>query len=179
MLFKSKDGLLVRAQGAWISDPEIANVIKFIEQHSNVQFDDRFAKKLGTIKEEEVDLFAEDEGSGNRETGKEEAAAAREQVKAEENASDFKKAVECIINTNRASTSHFQRKLGWGYNHSAKIMDMLEDAGIIGPQSGAGPRQIVMDQQQLLEIFNGNTANATAPAAELPVNTEPPSENIA
>ena len=182
MLFKSKDGLLIRAQGAWISDPEIANIIKFIEQHSNVQFDDRFAKKLGTIKEEEVDLFADPaEDAAN---AKAEAESAREQVKAEENASDFKKAVECIINTNRASTSHFQRKLGWGYNHSAKIMDMLEDAGIIGPQSGAGPRQIIMDQQQLLNIFNG-TGGATAaegdstpdspPANDLETPTE---ENI-
>ena len=170
MLFKSKDGLLIRAQGAWISDPEIANVIRFIEQHSNVQFDDRFAKKLGTIKEEEVDLFAEDTSS---EGGKEEAAAQREQVKAEENASDFKKAVECIINTNRASTSHFQRKLGWGYNHSAKIMDMLEDAGIIGPQSGAGPRQIVMDQQQLLDIFNGSGPSAGATPAEPDTASDP------
>ena len=114
-----------------------------------------------------------------------EAESAREQVKAEENASDFKKAVECIINTNRASTSHFQRKLGWGYNHSAKIMDMLEDAGIIGPQSGAGPRQIVMDQQQLLDIFNGNgTAGSAAVAAPAeieptPVNTESTTEENA
>ena len=152
MLFKSKDGQLIRAQGAWISDEEIARVIGFIEQHSNVQFDPRFAKKLGTIKEEEVDIFADPEEDAAN--AKAEQESAREQVKAEENASDFKKAVECIINTNRASTSHFQRKLGWGYNHSAKIMDMLEDAGIIGPQSGAGPRQIVMDQQQLLDIFN-------------------------
>ena len=182
MLFKSKDGLLIRAQGAWISDPEIANIIKFIEQHSNVQFDDRFAKKLGTIKEEEVDLFADP--ADDAAYAKAEAERAREQVKAEENASDFKKAVECIINTNRASTSHFQRKLGWGYNHSAKIMDMLEDAGIIGPQSGAGPRQIIMDQQQLLDIFNG-TGGATAaegdstpdspPANDLETPTE---ENI-
>ena len=162
MLFKSKDGLLIRAQGAWISDPEIANVISFIEKHSNVQFDQRFTKKLGTIKEDEVDLFADpDEDAAS---AKAEAESAREQVRAEENASDFKKAVECIINTNRASTSHFQRKLGWGYNHSAKIMDMLEDAGIIGPQSGAGPRQIIMDQQQLLDIFNGGGAG-TAPTA--------------
>ena len=155
MLFKGKDGLLVRAQGAWISDDEITRITSFIEQHSNPSFDDRFAKKLSTIKEEEVDLFAEDDDSGS--SGAEDAAAQREQVKAEENASDFKKAVECIINTNRASTSHFQRKLGWGYNHSAKIMDMLEDAGVIGPQIGAGPRQIIMDQDQLLAVFNGDS----------------------
>ena len=165
MLFKSKDGLLIRAQGAWISDPEIAAVVSFIEQHSVVQFDPRFAKKLGTIKEEEVDLYADDadDAQGGAASG---AAAQREQVKAEESANDFKRAVECIINTNRASTSHFQRKLGWGYNHSAKIMDMLEEAGIIGPQSGAGPRQIIMDQDQLLAVFNGSgTAGAAADAA--------------
>ena len=160
MLFKTKDGQLIRAQGAWISDPEIANITRFIEQHSDTQFDDRFTKKLGTIQEKEVDLFAEEEdGDGSSAA---DAARDREQVKAEENASDFKKAVECIINTNRASTSHFQRKLGWGYNHSAKIMDMLEDAGIIGPQVGAGPRQIIMDQDQLMAVFNGNNDNNTS-----------------
>ena len=106
---------------------------------------------LDTIKEEEVDLFGDDSG------GKGEPGPSPEQVKAEENASDFKKAVECIINTSRASTSHFQRKLGWGYNHSAKIMDMLEDAGVIGPQIGAGPRQIIMDQEQLLSVFNSGS----------------------
>ena len=178
MLFKSKDGLLVRAQGAWISDPEIANVVKFIEEHSNVQFDQRFTKKLGTIKEEEIDLFADPEEDAAN--AKAEAESARAQVKAEENASDFKKAIECIINTNRASTSHFQRKLGWGYNHSAKIMDMLEDAGVIGPQSGAGPRQIIMDQQQLLAIFNGNGSDAGVPApvpGEAIPGTEPATED--
>ena len=166
MLFKGKDGLLIRAQGAWISDAEIARVTEFIEQHSNVQFDDKFAKNLGRVKEAAIeDPFAALDEEKDADAAKAEAAEAREQVKAEENASDFKKAVECIINTNRASTSHFQRKLGWGYNHSAKIMDMLEDAGIIGPQSGAGPRQIIMDQAQLLAVFNGSAANGSDPLA--------------
>ena len=165
MLFKSKDGLLIRAQGAWISDQEIASVTRYIEEHSSTEFDDRFTNKLSTIKEEEIDIFADE--TGGSDTGKDAAAAAKEQVKAEENASDFKKAVECIINTNRASTSHFQRKLGWGYNHSAKIMDMLEDAGIIAPQSGAGPRQIIRDQDQLLAVFNGGRDEAfAAPGGE-------------
>ena len=166
MLFRGKDNVLVRAQGAWISDEEIANVTGFIEQHSNTQFDDRFAKKLGTIKEAEVDIFADPEAEAAEE--KEEAAAAKAQLKADENASDFKKAVECIIETHRASTSHFQRRLGWGYNHSAKIMDQLEDAGVIGPQQGAGPRPIVMDQDQLAAILNGDDTAGTANASPAP-----------
>ena len=62
MLFKGKDGLLIRAQGAWISDAEIASVTEFIGQHSNVQFDDKFALKLGRVKEAAIeDPFASNE----------------------------------------------------------------------------------------------------------------------
>ena len=163
MLFRGKNGLLIRAQGAWISDGEIANVTQFIEQHANTQFDEKFSKNLGRVKEAGIeDPFAaldEEDGGG----AKEEAAAAREQVKASEDADLYKRALEVIINTNRASVSHFQRRLGIGYNHAAKLCDKLEDAGVIGPQQGAGPRPIIMDQQQLLAIFNGN---GSAPAAD-------------
>ena len=157
MLFRGKDGLLIRAQGAWISDDEINRVTEFIEQHSNVQFDESFSKNLGRVKEAGIeDPFA---ALNEEENGADAAAAAqaqREQVKADAAASDFKKAIECVINTHRASTSHFQRQLGWGYNHAAKILDMLEAKGIVAPQSGAGPRQIIMDQDQLMAVFNGS-----------------------
>ena len=154
MLFKSKDGALIRAQGAWISDPEIEAVVGFIEQHAKPDFDPRFTKKLETIKEEEVDLFADPEAEA--EGQKAAAEEQRAQVKADAAASDFKKAVECIINTQRASTSHFQRQLGWGYNHAAKILDELTARGIVSPPSGMGARQIVMDQDQLVAILNGD-----------------------
>ena len=158
---EAADALLAKIGTSYDGDPlaltQIAAVTQFIEQHSATQFDDRFTKKLSTLKEQEVDLYGE--GDDNAEAGRAAAQEAREQVKAENDASDFKKAIECIINTQRASTSHFQRKLGWGYNHSAKIMDMLEDAGVIGPQIGAGPRQIIMDQEQLLSVFNSNSGD--------------------
>ena len=153
MLFRTADGLLIRAQGAWISDPEIERITQFIEQHAKTQFDEKFTKKLSSIKEAELDPFAEsDEENGE---GADSAPTRRELVKAAAEADDYKKAIECIINTNRASTSHFQRRLGWGYNHAAKILDLLEQKGIVSGQQGAGPRQILMDQQQLVDIFNG------------------------
>ena len=178
MLFRGKDGLLIRAQGAWISDAEIANVTNFIEQHSSTQFDSTFATKLGRVKEASIeDPFASNEDDpDNQEAPQETPAATREQLKADENASDFKKAVKCIIETNRASTSHFQRRLGWGYNHSAKIMDMLEDAGVIGPQSGAGPRPIVMAPEELLALYNGNDG-AAATDADTPSDTNETKED--
>jgi len=153
MLFRGKDGNLTRAQGALITDGEIESIVHFISQHATTQFDDRFAKKLDTIKEEEVDLFAEPEGD---DPGAK--ASAREQIKADAAASDFKKAIECIINTQRASTSHFQRQLGWGYNHAAKILDQLAEKGIVSQPSGMGARQIIMDQDQLVAILGGGDA---------------------
>jgi S-DNA-T family DNA segregation ATPase FtsK/SpoIIIE len=167
MLFRTAEGILIRAQGAWISDPEIARITNFIEQHANPQFDEKFAKKLGTIKEAEIDPFAD--ADGESEEPKESGPSAREMVKAAAEADDFKKAIECIINTNRASTSHFQRRMGWGYNHAAKILDLLEQKGIVSPQQGAGPRQITMDRMQLMEQLNGgevSEVNAAEPEAD-------------
>ena len=165
MLFKGKDGRLIRAQGAWISDGEIANITNFIQEHSNLEFDELFAKKLGRVKEATIDdPFASNEDDPDNQQ-QNDAPTAREQVKASEDADLFKRALECIINTNRASVSHFQRKLGIGYNHAAKLCDRLEDAGVIGPQQGAGPRPIIMDQQQLLAIFNGGGAAVAGQSA--------------
>ena len=179
MLFRGKDGLLIRAQGAWISDAEIANVTGFIEQHSSTQFDSTFATKLGRVKEASIeDPFATNEDDPDNQTQPtDEPAVSREQLKADENASDFKKALKCIIETNRASTSHFQRRLGWGYNHSAKIMDMLEDANVIGPQSGAGPRPIVMSPEELLALYNGGNTGDGADAATATTTTTETEEN--
>jgi len=164
MLFKGKDGLLIRAQGAWISDGEIASITDFIQEHSNTQFDEKFATKLGRVKEASIeDPFASNEDDpDNQPGGADDTPSAKEMVKANEDADLFKRALECIINTNRASVSHFQRRLGIGYNHAAKLCDRLEDAGVIGPQQGAGPRPIIMDQQQLLAIFNGGGQDAGA-----------------
>ena len=180
MLFKGKDNTLVRAQGAWISDEEIANVTSFIEEHSEVQFDEKFATKLGRVKEAAIeDPFAsnEDDPDNQEKPVAEERQAERELVKAAANADDFKKAVECIINTKRASTSHFQRQMGWGYNHSAKIMDMLTERGIISPQQGMGPRTILLDQDQLIAIMNGGDAAQAVAGGDDSGTNETPAED--
>ncbi len=175
MLFRSKDGLLVRAQGAWISDDEIARITGFIEEHSSTQFDKKFADKLGKVKEASVeDPFADntDDPDNQKADGEEDAQGAAT-VKAAEDADLYKRALECVINTQRASTSHFQRRLGIGYNHAARLCDKLEDAGVIGPQRGAGPRQILMSQDQLMAIFNGGDVSSVAAPTESAADAEP------
>jgi len=61
----------------------------------------------------------------------------------------FEEAARFIITSNTASTSSLQRRYSIGYNRAGKIMDQMEAAGIVGPASGAKPRQVLMDSLQL------------------------------
>lgn len=60
--------------------------------------------------------------------------------------SDYERVIALIRKTGKASISHFQRCLGFGYNHSAELMDRLESAGLVGTQKGAGPREVFWDK---------------------------------
>ena len=62
--------------------------------------------------------------------------------------------------------------MGWGYNHAAKILDMLTERGIVSAPQGMGPRQIIMSQEELLAVFNGNDAGTPADGAD--ATAEPP-----
>ena len=55
----------------------------------------------------------------------------------------YARALEVVRTTYRASASHLQRKMGIGYNHAARLIDLLEERGVIGPQVGAQPREIL------------------------------------
>ncbi len=156
MLFKSKDGELIRAQGAWISDDEINRITGFIQEHSAQQFDEAFKSKLDRVK------IAKDD-DGNVIDDDQDKPTRREIAKAASTASDIKKAIACLINTKRASVSHFQRQMSWGYNHATVILDKLADQGIVSQASGMGPRQILMDVDQLERLL---AEDETAPASE-------------
>ena len=62
----------------------------------------------------------------------------------------YNRALEVVRMTRRASTSHLQRRMGIGYNHAARLIDLLEDRGVIGPAKGAGPRDILIDLDSAL-----------------------------
>ncbi|MBR3354920.1 MAG: DNA translocase FtsK, partial [Oscillospiraceae bacterium] len=63
----------------------------------------------------------------------------------------FEEAVNVVLEQGGASTSMLQRKLRLGYARAARIIDEMEDAGIIGPSEGSKPRQILITKQQWLE----------------------------
>lgn len=183
MLFRTKEGLLIRAQGAWVTDGEIDRITDFISEHANVQFDKTFAGKLAKVKEAEIkDPFADNEddpdnappppeGTSSVVTANGGVAPAGMTGSKEEEL--YNRALDVVRLTRRASTSHLQRRMGIGYNHAARLIDLLEDRKIIGPAKSAGPRDILVD----LDAMAAGNADPESPAeAEGPVAGEPSAE---
>ena len=61
----------------------------------------------------------------------------------------YQQALDVLRSTKRASTSMIQRRLRIGYNRAARIMDLMEDKGIVGPENGSSPREILVDLDSL------------------------------
>ena len=114
---------LVRSQGAFVADEEITDIVEFItRKNGEPQFDEQFQRNI-----EEGDDSESDSPAGDWDD---------ELVPA---------AIDVIRNSKRASTSMLQRRLKIGYNRAARIMEILEDEGMVGPENGSSPREILMD----------------------------------
>jgi S-DNA-T family DNA segregation ATPase FtsK/SpoIIIE len=61
----------------------------------------------------------------------------------------YQQAIEVLKSTKRASTSMLQRRLRIGYNRAARIMEIMEEKGIVGPENGSSPREILVDLDSL------------------------------
>jgi DNA segregation ATPase FtsK/SpoIIIE, S-DNA-T family len=111
---------LIRAQGVLVTDNEIHAVVEFISKQSPPAFDTTMHEKLQSSSAPEEEVTAEDEEL-------------------------VEKCIEIIRQEKRASTSLLQRRLRLGYTRAARIVDILEQRGILGPGEGAKPREILVD----------------------------------
>lgn len=125
----------VRVQGCFISDEEVEELCNFVKNQGESQYDESIAKEIEAkaVQDKKSSPF-EDDGDG-------------EQLDVL-----FEKAVDIVLETGTASTSFLQRKLSVGYARGAKIIDQLEEKGIIGPSNGAKGREILITRQQWLEM---------------------------
>jgi S-DNA-T family DNA segregation ATPase FtsK/SpoIIIE len=114
----------VRAQGAFVSDDEINGIVDYLKVNGPPQI-------IEEVKEQ-IDSAGEDDVLGQGGDDSDEDPMIR-------------KAIEIIRSTKRASTSNLQRKLSIGYNRAARIMDELEDRGLVGPDTPGQGREILMD----------------------------------
>ena len=115
-----------RIQGSFITDGEIAKLIKFTIEQQQAQYDETFTK-LDSIEDGDVDI-----GSGG--------SGAVDDV----DDSIYNEVVDFVIRGQKASASLIQRKFSVGYNRAARLIDLLEERGIIGPQNGSKPRTVLV-----------------------------------
>ena len=125
-----------RIQGTFVRDEEISRVLDFIKSSATVQYDEAMIEAM------EKHAIQD---------GKKGASSADAD---EETGSDpmFKQAVEVVIDAGQASTSLLQRRCKLGYARAARIMDEMEQKGVIGPYEGAKPRAVLISRQQWLEM---------------------------
>lgn len=125
----------IRVQGCFISDDEVEELCDFVKNQGESQYDESIAKEIEAkaVQDKKSSPF-EDDGD------------------AEQLDALFDKAVDVVLETGTASTSFLQRKLSVGYARGAKIIDQLQEKGIIGPANGSKPREILITRQQWLEM---------------------------
>ncbi|MGZ4967445.1 MAG: DNA translocase FtsK, partial [Chthoniobacterales bacterium] len=111
---------LIRAQGVLVTDDEIHRLVEFVSAQSPPAFDLAMHEKLQSTAAPAEDVTEEDEEL-------------------------VEKCLEIIRQEKRASTSLLQRRLRLGYTRAARIVDILEQRGILGPGEGAKPREILVD----------------------------------
>ena len=111
---------LIRAQGVLVTDDEIHRLVEFVSKQSPPAFDTAMHEKLQSTAAPEEEVTSEDEEL-------------------------VEKCLEIIRQEKRASTSLLQRRLRLGYTRAARIVDILEQRGILGPGEGAKPREILVD----------------------------------
>ncbi len=132
----------VRIQGAYVSDADIKKIIHIIKKRGGETSyvgdvtDDHKVRGLGGSGS---DSFSGD-GDGD---------------------SRLEEAKEVVINDQKASASYLQRKLGLGYARAAKILDMLEDMGVVGPSNGSKPREILISKEQYENMLANGTSGVS------------------
>ena len=129
----------IRVQGCFLSDKEVENVVTHIKNQAQSVYDDDVMK--------EIDKNAANTGAKKKDT------SASDSDGGDGPADEMlPKAIEAVIEAQSASTTLLQRKLKLGYARAARIVDELEERGIIGPYEGAKPRKVLITKQQWYEM---------------------------
>lgn len=140
-----------RIQGCFVSDSEIESIVNFIKKSQEADYSQNIAEQIekNTVEENSKD-------GGNSEM---------------DNDTDpmMPDAIKCVVDCGQASTSLLQRRLRLGYARAGRLIDQMEQMGIIGPRDGSKPRQILITYQQWLEM---NMQKADSPASNQSSNSE-------
>ena len=126
-------GKPIRVQGTFVTDKEREDVIEFVTQRSSARYSEEILSEIEKASE-----------------AKESSPAASADRIEKDNSTDelFPDAVEVILESGQASVSMLQRRLKLGYSRAARLVDQMEERGIVGPFEGSKPRQVLISREQ-------------------------------
>jgi len=130
----------VRVQGCWVSEKEVERTAEFIKKSFVLDYDESVIEEI----ESQAELV------GMSKSDKEKAANSNN---GDLDLSDDKldEAIEAVIEAGQASTSYLQRRLKLGYGRAARLIDIMEQMGVVGTFEGSKPRQVIMSKQEWYE----------------------------
>ena len=127
-----------RVQGCWISDKEIERVVNFIKDSFILEYDDDVMNEV----ERQAELVR---------TNDKKSDTSAESGDIDVSDDKLEEAIRVVVEAGQASTSSLQRRLKLGYGRAARLIDIMEEMGIVGPSEGSKPRQVLMTREQYYE----------------------------
>ena len=139
-------GKPLRVQGCFVTDGEVEAVAEYVKENYLADYNQEVL--------DEIEKKAQQAGNGKKSAGVSEAAANEEELDGDEM---LPAAVDVILETGQASVSMLQRRLKLGYARAARIVDEMEEKGIVGPFQGSKPRAILITKEQWEARKNGGS----------------------
>ena len=129
----------LRVQGAFVSDDEIQETVDFLIDNNHHNYFEAESKEIEKFQNSQGDEGSSSEDSGSEGSSKYDDC--------------FYEAGRMCIEMGKASSSMLQRRFNLGFNRAARIIDQLEEFGAVGPQNGAKPRQILVDEMTFEQMY--------------------------
>lgn len=128
----------IRVQGAFVSDKEVSDVVEFIkEQNETASYNKEIVQKVDSMQASSGGTTVSISDADAQDDGRD---------------AYFDEAAQIIVDKEKASIGMLQRYLKVGFNRAARIMDQLEEAGIVGPEEGTKPRKVLMTSEELQAV---------------------------
>lgn len=129
----------VRVQGCFVSDKEVERVVEFIKQTFQAEYDELVMEEV----ERQTEMVASAQDS--------KTSAGSDSGDIDTSDERLEEAIDFVVESGTCSTSSLQRRLKLGYGRAARLVDIMEEMGIVGPLEGSKPRQVLMTKQEWAE----------------------------
>ncbi|MGN0985214.1 MAG: DNA translocase FtsK, partial [Candidatus Enterenecus sp.] len=139
-----------RIQGCFISEEEVANVVDFVKESGSAHYDEEVMH--------EIERHAEEKEKNAKGVGGSDPSAGE---------GDYDEllpaAIDVVLEVGQASVSMLQRRLKLGYGRAARLVDQMEEKGVVGPFEGSKPRQLLITKEQWQEMQYRQNMTAAVP----------------